>query len=173
MSEMSNSFRSFKTALEGHLVQVGAGYLTRPAFIESYKQEGTDYLTSTEFWSLYKVSMAQALHDKEYLYGILLTATCLIQHKTIIKYQHSLDRIMVWYELKEEFEYEGSKDLKLEQIEMLIQTPYSKSETMAIFIDKFQSYMAEIEAISPDEYLNGRKKRLLLASRNLLQMWLI
>ena len=67
---MSNSFRSFKTSLEGHLVQVGAGYMIKPRFIETYKEEGIDYFTSEEFWTLYKVSMAQALHDKEYLYGI-------------------------------------------------------------------------------------------------------
>ena len=161
---MSNSFRSFKTSLEGHLVQVGAGYMIKPKFIETYREEGIEYLKSKEFWSLYKVSMAQALHDREYLYGILLTATSLIQHKTIIKYQQNLDGISAWHELKEEFEYDGSKELRLEQLEMLIQTPYSNSETMARFIDKFQSYMAEIEAISPDEYLNTRKKRLLLAS---------
>ena len=47
---------------------------------------------------------------------------------------------------------------------MMIQKPYAPSETMSCFIDKFQAYMAEIEAINPDEYLNTRKKRLLLAN---------
>ena len=35
---------------------------------------------------------------------------------------------------------------------------------MARFIDKFQLYMTEIEASSPDDYLNTRKMRVLLAS---------
>lgn len=163
-NRISNTFRSFKTSLEGHLVQVGAGYMIRPMFIETYKEEGIEYLTSKEFWALHRVSMAQTLHDKVYLYKVLLTATSLIQHKTISKYQHSLDGIKAWHELKEEFEYDRSKEMRIEQLEMLIQTPCSSTKTMARFIDKFQSYMAEIEATSLDEYLNARKKWLLLSS---------
>ena len=108
--------------------------------------------------------MAQALYNREYLYGILLTATMKLQHKTIIKYEHNLEGILAWHELKEEFEYDGSKELRLEQLETLVQTPYSSNETMSMFIDKFQAYMAELEAINPDEYMDGRKKRMLLTS---------
>ena len=90
---LSHSFRSFKRAIEGHLIQVGAGYLTQPQFVETYKETGKDFLISSAFWSLYKVSMAQALYDREYLYGILLTATMKLQQKTIIKYEHNLKGI--------------------------------------------------------------------------------
>ena len=84
--EMSSTFRIFKRALEGHLLQVGARYLTQPAFIQIYKELKTNFLKSDVFWNLNKLSLAQAQYDREYLYGILVTTTMNLQHKTIIKY---------------------------------------------------------------------------------------
>ena len=163
---MSSTFRVFKKALEGHLLQVGAGYMTQPVFIELYKELKTDYLKSDVFWNLYKVSFAQALYDKQYLYGILVTATMSMQHKTIMKYQDSLDGILAWNEFKTEFEYDGSKELRIEQLEALAQTSYSRAETgcMAAYIDKFQSYIAELESIAPMDYSDFRMKRMLLSN---------
>src|SRR5574339_694002 len=109
-----------------------------------------------------KTHMDQELYDRKYLYGILVSATMKIQHKTIIKYENSLDGILAWQELKEEFEYDGSKELRLEQLENQIQKPYTGNIPMASFIDKFQATMAELEVISPDEYLNSKKKCILL-----------
>ena len=57
---MSSTFRIFRKALEGHLLQVGAGYLTQPAFMQIYKELKTNFLKSDVFWNLYKVSFAQA-----------------------------------------------------------------------------------------------------------------
>ena len=111
---LCSSFNVFKRALEGHLLQVGAGYMTQPSFIDHYKELKTDYLKSDVFWNLYKVSFPQALADRQYLYGVLVTATMSIQHKTIIKHQTSLDGILAWYELKSESEYNGFKELRLE-----------------------------------------------------------
>src|SRR5687768_9081015 len=164
---MSSTFRHFKQAIEGHLLIAGAGYLINPIFIDIYKQLGTDYLKSDVFWSLYKVSYAQALYDRNYLYGILITSTIQIQHKTIIKHQTTLDGISAWDEFKLEFEYDGSKELRLEQLETLAQTLYSSSNTggMATYIDKFQAYIAELEVIAPEDYSDFKKKRMILANR--------
>ena len=126
---MSSTFRIFKKALEGHLLQVGAGYLTQPAFIQIYKELKTIFLKSNVFWNLYKVSFAQAQYDREYLYGILVTATMNMQHKTIIKYQQSSDGILAWFEFKNEFEYDGSKELRLEHLESLAHTPFTSNDT--------------------------------------------
>lgn len=163
---MSSSFSMFKRALEGHLLQVGAGYMTQPAFLSHYKELKTDYLKSDVFWNIHKISQAQSAYDREYLYGILVMATMKVQHKTIIKYQQSQDGILAWEELKAEFEYDGSKELCLEQLESLAQTPYTNSDAggMASYIDKFQAYIAELEAIAPMDYSDFRKKRMLLAN---------
>ena len=80
---------------------------------------------------------------------------------------------MTWNELKEEFEFDGSKELKIEQMEAKIQIPYTNSESMAIFIDKFQAAMAKLEAINPDDYLNSRKKRYFYQVSKMLQELLI
>ena len=78
--------------------------MTQPAFIQIYKELKSNFFKSDVFWNLYKVSLAQAQYDREYLYGILVTATMNMQHKTIIKYQHDSDGIMAWYEFKNEIE---------------------------------------------------------------------
>jgi hypothetical protein len=159
-----STFRSFKRAVEGHLLQVGAGYLTQSTFINAYNEDGENYLTSSNFWNTYQISFSQALYDKQYLFGIIMTATMKLQHKTIIKYEHSLDGILAWYELKQEFEYDGSEDLRLEQLEALSNIKYTGNEPggMQAYIDRFQAYMAELTAIKPNDYNDDRKKRLLL-----------
>ena len=163
---MSTTFKSFQRAIEGHLLQVGAGYLTQPAFIEEYEENGTEYLGSSKFWNTYRISYSQATYDRQYLFGILITATRQLQHKTIIKYESSYDGILAWDELKTESKYDGSKQLKLEQLEAMSQVSYSSSGTggMATYIDKFQAIIAELEVLAPDEYSDDRKKRLLLAN---------
>ena len=79
----NTTFRTLKRAIEGHLFQVGAGYMTNPSFIIEYEESGNEYLQSNEFWTKYRISHAQALYDKEYLFGIFVTATMKLQHKTI------------------------------------------------------------------------------------------
>ena len=154
----------FKRAIEGHLLQVGAGYMTNPDFVAAYDENKLKYLKSLKFWNKYRISPAQALYDKEYLYGILVTATMKLQHKTIFKHEHSLDGIMAWQELKSDYEYDGSRELKLEQLEALIQVPYSNSDAggIATYIDKFQATFAELAAIDPEDYTDNKMKRQLL-----------
>ena len=146
---MSSTFRIFNRSLEGHLLQVGAGYLIQKAFVKNYKVHRSDYFKTDKFWSLYRVSEAQALSDREYLYGILVSATKHQQHKTIIKYQKTMDGIIAWDEFKEEFEYDGSKELRLEELEQLVQNPFSSTEPrgMVSYIDRHQAYMAELDVI--------------------------
>ena len=41
-----------------------------------------------------------------------------------MKYEDSKDGIMAWAELKEENEYNGSRELRLEQLEHMLTIPY-------------------------------------------------
>ena len=46
---MHSFFRTFRKAIEGHLLQVGAGYLIDQSFIELYAKLGKNYLKSDVF----------------------------------------------------------------------------------------------------------------------------
>src|SRR5687768_4180532 len=131
-----------------------------------YEKLGEECLKSDVFWKMFKVSYPQAISDRNFLYGILMTATMNLQHKTILKYERSQDGILAWKELKMDFEYDGSKELRFEQLESMASKPYSSSDPggMATYIDKFQAYIAELETINPMEYSDYRKKRTLLSN---------
>ena len=79
---LNSTFRLFKRTVEGHLLQVGAGYLTNPTFLDMYEKLGEDCLKSDVFWKMFKVSYPQAVSDRSYLYGMLVTATMNMPHKT-------------------------------------------------------------------------------------------
>ena len=104
---MNSTFRPFKRELEGHLLQVGAGYLFNPTFLTMYKELGSEVFKSNEFWNMFKIPLAQAVYDRHYLFGILLSATANFQHKIILKYEESQDGILAWYEFKQLFEHDG------------------------------------------------------------------
>lgn len=86
---MNTTFRIFKRALEGHLLQVGAGYLTNPTFLGIYLELKDECFKSDVFWKMFKIPVAQALYDRQYLYGILMSSTVYVQHKTILKHKES------------------------------------------------------------------------------------
>ena len=58
---MNSTFKSFQKAVEGHLLQVNAGYMTLKPFIVAYEEIGNEYIKSSEFWNEYNISYAQAL----------------------------------------------------------------------------------------------------------------
>ena len=163
---MNNTFRAFKNTVEGHLLQTGASYLFNKIFLGIYKELGDECLKSDVIWKMFKVSHAQAVSDKEFLFGILVSCTTHIQHKIIIKYKSTQNGILAWDEFKKDFEFDGSKELKQEQLETMVQQPYKSSDPggMAAYIDKFQSLVAQLEAIAPQEYFDTRKKRTLLTN---------
>ena len=69
---MNSSFRAFKKAVEGHLLQVGAGYLTNATFLDMYKKSGEDCLKSDVFWKMFKFPM-----PKLYMTDIICMASWL------------------------------------------------------------------------------------------------
>lgn len=161
---LPSSFKRFRKEIEGHLLQVGAGYFTDNTFMQMYLKLGTEYFKSGVFWKLCQVSTPQAYQDCQYLYGILMSATSHLQNKIIIKYQESQDGIMAWHEFKKEYGYEGSKDLRIEFLESMAQKTYSNNTPggLGAYIDQFQAHAGELETIIPTEYTDAKKKRLLL-----------
>jgi hypothetical protein len=163
---MHATFTTFMRYVEGHLLQVGAGYLTSPSFVQSYRNNQSKFFTTDLFWQTYKISQPQAIYDKHYLYGIIMTATRDMQNKTVLRYEDSQDGILAWDDFKHDFAYDGSKELRLEQLESQTLKPYRSNTPggMAAYIDKFQSYIAELEVLAPFDYTDARKKRSLLAN---------
>ena len=96
----------------------------------------------------------------------MVSATKELQNKVIIKYEKSQDGILAWDELRRDFAYDGSIELRLEQLETYINKPFSSKEPggMAAYIDQFQAYNGELDTIAPVEYSDSKKKRMLLAN---------
>src|SRR5687768_14459010 len=161
---LPSSFKKFRRELEGHLSQVGASYMIEDSFIEMYTKIGIDYLKSGIFWIIHQILTPQAYEDRNYLFGILMTATSHMQNKIIIKYQNTKDGILAWSEFKKEYGYEGSKDLRLKFLEDIARKPYTKNTPggFGSYIDHFQAHIGELESMVPDEYYDAKKKRLLL-----------
>ena len=62
-----------------------------------------------------QVPSRQALYDIQFLYGIIASATPNISQKTILKYEHGQDGVLAWHELKQDFAFNGSRELRLER----------------------------------------------------------
>jgi hypothetical protein len=92
-------------AIEGHLLQVGAGYLLDAHFLYHFKLVPTacqlehTFDLDNEIWIHHKQSCNQIRYDAEYFYGMLVSSCRNISNKTIIK--HAKDRcgIIAWEEL--------------------------------------------------------------------------
>src|SRR5688572_25972681 len=160
---LPSSFKKFRKEIEGHLLQVGAGYLTDDSFLMMYSKLGKEFLKSDVFWKLHQVSTPQAYTDCQYLFGMLMNATAHMENKIIIKYQGSKDGIMAWTEFKKEYGFEGSKDLRIEFLESMAQKPYTNSNPggLSAYIDHFQAHVGGLENFVPTEYTDAKKKRLL------------
>jgi len=83
-----------------------------------------------------------------------------------MKYEDTKDGIMAWAELKEENDHNGSKELRMVQLEHQLTIPYSTRDAggIAAYIDKMQVIVQELEALDPNDYGDNRKKRLLLTN---------
>ena len=92
------------------------------------------------------------------MYGILLTATINLQHKTFLKYEGSRDGIFTWYKFKQDFEYDGNSTLREELLDNLALVPYLGNKPIADYIDQFQNTMAEFHTFSPANWSDNRKK---------------
>ncbi len=108
------TFEAFKQSIDGHLLQVGAGYLIDKTFVEMYKKLRQDYFKSDVFWTIYNISYPQAIFDREYFYGILITATRGKKNKIMLSHQVSKDGIPAWSEFLHDFDNEGSDDFRLQ-----------------------------------------------------------
>ena len=101
------SFRTIQNALEGHLLQIGMGYLLQPSFHQAYMYDSQGYIASEQFFQIYQISTPQAFLYHEYLYVIFKVATKTTQLPTLIKYHDSQDGIAAWVEILADYAHDG------------------------------------------------------------------
>ena len=105
-----DSFPAYKRMVEGHLLQVGAGYLFDKTCVDRYKELGESYFYSDEFFYRYRTSQAQVMYDRSYLYGLLLTTNCKNPMCPLLKdptYKDTSDRILCWSAFCERYAHQG------------------------------------------------------------------
>ena len=59
------TFDSYKNKVEGHLLQVGAGYITDQNFLDLYAKQGVAYFHEPSFFENHSVSVPQAKCDNQ------------------------------------------------------------------------------------------------------------
>jgi hypothetical protein len=116
---LKSSFKEYSQVLAGHLLQVGAGYLVSTGFVRNYLEQGAAYFKTDEFWYAHFTSEAQALSDRNALYGLLLSSNKPDQ-QILLKYEDSQDGIRAWAKFQTEWAHDGSKALRVEVLEELV-----------------------------------------------------
>ena len=164
------TFLTFSRVIEGHLLQVGAGYLLDTHFLYHYAlsprncQLAALFHNTSEVWIYHKVSCHQIKYDTEYLYGILVSATRNITNKIIIKHDKDRDGIIAWSEFRQDFDNDGSKSLREQAVGEIVSTAYQPNQAggLALYLDKFLAAVHELEILTGEDFTENHKKRTLI-----------
>ena len=163
-----STFRPYKLAITGHLLQVGAGYMVDTAFHSSYVKYaklGSDYLESEDFRVTYPdISLKQARLDRTYLYGMLISSNRKDgERKFILKYEGSQDGIAAWIEFLRDYDNNGSEEVRTSKLESMIGIKYTYKYPGGFlkYIDTLQANLNELDILLPGQYLESHKKRIL------------
>ena len=164
---LRSSYPAFAADLEGTMLRLGAGYLFKDTLIKKYQTEGMEYVRSDEFWSEFGISENQFVYDINYLYGLLQSATKQRSNPYLIHHKKDKDGLIVWIKFEKAYAYNGSRVIKSEELEDELYKKYDPRahKGIADYIDKFQTWMEELEALGTRNYQDADKKRTLL--RNL------
>ena len=98
----SGSFREFSRSMEGHLLQVGGGYMLDKTFFKYYINV-QNYIKTYHFWNTHHISIPQATYDISYFYGIQRSATKDKENKTLNRYHRSRGGVRSWFAFVEEY----------------------------------------------------------------------
>ena len=161
----SSSFRCFARALEGHLLQVGAGYLINPKFYAHYRTIKS-YTRTLHFWKKHFISIPQAEYDVSYLYGILKSATMEKENKTLNTYKRTKDGVRAWHEFMKEYEHGGTFEIRVKELEKKALEKFNVQShgTIDHFLNELEAIIAELMTLVPLEYPEVRAKKTILTS---------
>ena len=162
---LTQTFRPFMKSVEGHLLQVGAGYLIDQLFVHEYVANKA-FICSYEFNDYFGVSPEQAKYDITYLYGILLTATSTKENRILTQHSDTHDGVLAWIAFKEDYAYGGSVSLRLRILSQEVKSPFNLRTHGSInnFLDDLEAKISELRTIRPSEYSELRCKEIVLES---------
>ena len=109
-----STFDTYKNSIEGHLLQVGAGYLTRNDFQLAYEELGENYFSTEAFYTKFRVSTPQAHLDRQYLYGILKSSLKVKSNVYLHRFDSTKDGIKVWIAWVDTYTNKGSNKLRID-----------------------------------------------------------
>ena len=103
-----------------------------------------------------------------------MTATKDFQNSHILRYQKKKDGVKAWIALNNAYKDGGSSILKTEDLLELLRTEYNAKSwaSVAVYIDRFQTWMAQVIALQPLEFHHDslRKKQLCNNLKNRYQL---
>jgi hypothetical protein len=152
------TFDAYKNQVEGHLLQVGAGYLTNQSFLDAYAKEGPGFFHDPRFYEDFGISIPQARWDKEYLYGILKSSLKCHSNPHLTQHNSSKDGIRVWIAYVLEYSNNGSNAVRIRQLESQLLVPYNSRQHKDVpsYVDDFQTVISELEGLYLEEQHAGR-----------------
>ena len=162
-----STYPAFQADMEGTLLRLGMGYLVDRDVMDAYAKEGLDYIKSDPFWAEFGISIKQFKYDIKYLFGFLRSSTKKIDNPYIMQHNHDKDGLLVWIKFEKAYAFGGSRFMRSEELEDKLLTRYNPREYSGVadYIDKFQSWVEQLDALGTREYNDSSKKRILL--RNL------
>ena len=152
-------FEDFCDAVEGHYRQQQASYLFKKDFARQYEKYGPDcYINFPGV-----TSANQVIKDVEALYGALQTACQKGSAKSILlKYKETCNGVAAWHNLVDKFGSDGDPESRIEKLEKVINTPYSRNYKggLKAWLKDYENAFAELEVLGETAYLsNASKKR--------------
>ena len=115
-----------------------------PEFQRLYKEWGDQAIDK---YSKVSISMVQFIKDIEALYGGV-QSSIKAGHglKQVLKYEEEQDGLLVWMELMEVYDKEGSKDLRIMRLENIVSTPFTRGYKggMLQWVTDYESAFAEL-----------------------------
>ena len=162
------------------MIRVGAGYLFEKAVMDGYALQGMEYIESDLFWNEHAIGTKQFKYDIKFLYGILQSATKTRLNPYLIHHCNDKDGLAVWIKFDKTYANGRSKNMGSEELEEQIYLHYNPREHKGIaeYVDKFQTWMEELDALGTRHYKDADKKWTLLRkleteSRllSLIQIW--
>ena len=116
-------FDTFQKTIEGWIGQIGLAYMFDRDFLKKYKELGGEYFTTDKFWDKYGISLKQAQYDRKHMYSMLRMTTRGIENRILDKHSKTQDGILVWIEFIDKYACNGSREIKIEKLELEISTP--------------------------------------------------
>jgi hypothetical protein len=117
-------FELFRNSVEGHYGQFGAGYLFDTDFQAAFLEKGVECFLD------FMDEVPSSSHVKKYaraLYGALLSA-CQggIGRRILMENRNKQDDIRAWYQLVNQYETEGNRNVRIKKLENVITTVFNR-----------------------------------------------